>query len=406
VGDQNSAAAFDWLDDQARSRVEAGLRRRIVVRQVGDAVLDLASNDYLGLARDPRLATAAAAAAGTWGTGATGSRLVTGTTDLHRELEVALASFVGCDRALVFSSGYLANLGAVCALTGPGSLVVSDAHNHASLVDACRLSRARIVVVPHRDVDAVRSALATRPEQRALVLTDAVFSVDGETAPLAELAQACRTHGAALLVDDAHALGVLGPGGRGLSAGTGLAGEPDVVITVTLSKSLGAQGGAVLGPAAVIAHLVDAARPFIFDTGLAPVSAAAALAGLTALREDPGLAERAQEVSGRLYERAVRAGLDARPPEAAVIGIRIGTPDAAIAASAAALDRGVRVGCFRPPSVADGISRLRITARADLDDQDLERAVPAFEAAAIAAAVTASRSGLVRPEGPALTTSG
>lgn len=205
---------FRRLDVARRRRREAGLTRTLRPREAGSTLLDLAGNDYLGLARHPDVTAAAAEAATVWGAGATGSRLVTGSTTLHAELEAALARFCGAEAALVLASGYAANLAAVTALTDSDTLLVSDAHNHASLIDGCRLSRAETVVVPHAQPQAVRKALAGHPGP-ALVLTDSVFSVDGDTAPLAELAAACRDHGAALLIDDAHGLGVLGAGGRG-----------------------------------------------------------------------------------------------------------------------------------------------------------------------------------------------
>ncbi|MHC5909363.1 aminotransferase class I/II-fold pyridoxal phosphate-dependent enzyme, partial [Streptomyces sp. S6] len=228
-----------------------------------------------------------AGAARRWGGGATGSRLVTGTTELHAELERELADFCGVEAALVFSSGYAANLAAVTALAPEGTLVLSDAGNHASLIDGCRLARGTVQVVGHADPDAVRKALRTYGDGDALVVSDTVFSVDGDAAPLDRLAAACREAGAGLVVDDAHGLGVLGDGGRGAPHAAGLAGAEDVVVTVTLSKSLGSQGGAVLGPAKVIDHLVNAARTFIFDTGLAPAAAGAALAALRLLRREP-----------------------------------------------------------------------------------------------------------------------
>ena len=308
--DQHTASdPLAWLGDVAADRRSAGLRRTLAPRPVHPDLLDLASNDYLGLARDPRVTEAAARAAQVWGAGSTGSRLVTGSTELHTELERALCELTGASAGLVFSSGYLANLGAVVALSGPGSLIVSDAHNHASLVDACRLSRAEVVVVPHVDPEAVRAALSARTQRRALVVTDSVFSVDGEPAPLAELADACRSYGAALVVDEAHAVGVVGDGGSGAAAAAGLAGAGDVVLTATLSKALGSQGGAVLGSQAVIDHLVDAARTFIFDTGLAPASAGAALESLTILAAEPELASRARAVTAQLSAFARRAGL-------------------------------------------------------------------------------------------------
>ncbi|MGH3854575.1 MAG: 8-amino-7-oxononanoate synthase, partial [Pseudonocardiaceae bacterium] len=279
--------ALDWLDDAAAIRRAAGLRRVLRPRPPVELVIDLASNDYLGLARDPRVVRSAVRAARAWGIGSTGSRLVTGSTELHAQLEEELAAFCGAAAALVFSSGYTANLGAVTALSGRGALVVSDAASHASLVDACRLSRARVVVVPHADVSAVDAALSARPERRALVVTDSVLSVSGELAPLPELHTVCRRRGAVLLVDEAHGLGVRGAGGRGLLAECGLAGEPDVVATVSLSKALGSQGGAVLGSPAVVEHLVNTARSFVFDTGLAPPAVGGALAALRVLRAEP-----------------------------------------------------------------------------------------------------------------------
>jgi 8-amino-7-oxononanoate synthase len=356
-----------WLAHVARAREVAGLRRRLTVRD--EELVDCASNDYLGLARDPRVVAAATEGARRFGAGSTGSRLVTGTTEAHLALEGALASFVGCEAALLFSSGYLANLGVLSALAGPDTLVVSDAVNHASIVDACRLSRAAVAVVPHRDVAAVEAALAARTAARAVVVTDAVFSVDGDAAPLVELVAVTRRHGAVLVVDEAHALGVVGDG-RGLAAWVGLAGDADVVLTATLSKALASQGGVVLGSRAVVDHLVDAARPFIFDTALAPASVVAALAALAIVRSEPGLPAAARASAHRLAAIARDAGLDASDPAAAVVSVRIGAADAALAAAQRCAQLGVHVGCFRPPSVSDGVSRLRLTARATMTDQE------------------------------------
>jgi 8-amino-7-oxononanoate synthase len=369
------AAVFDWVDRRAELRARAGLTRHLRPRPADDLVLDLAGNDYLGLVRHPRVVQAAADAVLRWGCGATGSRLVTGTTQLHTELEEELAAFCGAEAALVFSSGYAANLAALTTLTGPGTLIVFDAYNHASLVDGSRLSRAKFTQVPHCEPGAVRTALAEHGGGRALVVTDSVFSVDGDAAPLTELAEACRTHGAALLVDDAHGLGVVGDGGTGTVADAGLAGAPDVVATVTLSKSLGSQGGAVLGPRRVIRHLAETARTFIFDTGLAPASAGAALAALQLLREEPERAARAREVARRLSAGLTAAGLQASVPDAAVVSVRAPSPEAAVAWAAACREAGVAVGCFRPPSVPDRFSRLRLTARGDLTDAQIEHAV-------------------------------
>ncbi|HWH29186.1 MAG TPA: 8-amino-7-oxononanoate synthase [Mycobacteriales bacterium] len=343
---------------------EQGLQRSLSVAP--DGVLDLASNDYLGLSRHPLVVDAAAQAARRLGAGATGSRLVTGTTEAHVALETALAERTGAEAALVFSSGYLANLGAVTTLAGPDVLVVSDAANHASLVDACRLSRARVEVVPHRDVGAVAQALDAHPG-RAVVVTDAVFSVDGSLAPLAALHDAARAAGALLLVDEAHGLGVLGPGGAGACAAAGLDGEPDVVRTVTLSKALGAQGGAVLGPAALRDHLVDTCRTFIFDTGLAPPAAAAALAAL-------GLVTDERVAALTAAGSALSSALGVPPTPGPVVRVPAPGPAEALAWQQRCLAAGVRVGCFRPPSVPRDGSCLRLTARADLTAEQLEHA--------------------------------
>ncbi|MFI9751294.1 8-amino-7-oxononanoate synthase [Streptomyces collinus] len=366
--------AFGWIDEQAELRARAGLVRTLRPRPADSPLLDLASNDYLGLARHPEVTEGAARAARTWGGGATGSRLVTGTTELHGELERELADFCGFEAALVFSSGYAANLAAVTALAPHGSLIVSDAGNHASLIDGCRLARGTTQVVAHAEPDAARKVLVGH-EGTAIAVSDTVFSVDGDAAPLAALAEACREHGAGLVVDDAHGLGVLGDGGRGAPQAAGLAGADDVVATVTLSKSLGSQGGAVLGPARVVEHLVNAARTFIFDTGLAPAAAGAALSALRLLRREPERAARARAVAGELHARLTAAGLEAVRPDAAVVSVRAPSPEDAVNWAARCRAAGLAVGCFRPPSVPDGISRLRLTARADLTGQQIERAV-------------------------------
>lgn len=363
---------LSWLDDLEHQRRQAGLRRSLRPRPSRSPAVDLASNDYLGLARHPEVVEGGVRAMRTWGAGSTGSRLVTGDTELHQEFEAALAGFVGAESALVFSSGYTANLGAVTSLAGPGSLVVSDASVHASLVDACRLSRARVVVAPHADADAVAEVLASRSEARAMVVTDSVFSAGGEIAPLRRLHEVCRTHRAVLLVDEAHGLGVRGSGGRGLLNEVGLAGAPEVVMTTTLSKSLGSQGGAVLGPRAVRDHLIDAARSFIFDTGLAPAAVGAASAALRVLIDEPWRSE-----AVLAHARALAEVCEVPDPQSAVVPVVLGDPETALAAANACLEQGVLVGCFRPPSVAPGTSRLRLTARASLtaDDLDLARRV-------------------------------
>jgi len=373
--------SLDRVRRAVAAREQAGLRRVLRPRPSEEQVLDLAGNDYLGLTRDPRVIEAAAHAARTWGAGSTGSRLVTGSTELHAELEAELAAFTRGPAALVFSSGYLANLGTLTALGGPEVSIVSDAGNHASLIDGCRLAGSPITVVPHRDVDKVEAALAARDSTHALVVTDAVFSVDGDLAPLRDLHALARRYDALLVVDEAHALGVVGAEGRGGVAAAGLADEPDIVRTVTLSKALGAQGGAVVAAPEVVDLLINTARTFIFDTGLAPTSAAAALAAVRIVTAEPQLASAARAHARQLAGIIRRIGVETVEPDAAVVPAVVSDPRRAVAAAAAALAGGVRVGCFRPPSVPPGRSCLRLTARADLTPADLELAEAALTAA-------------------------
>ncbi len=376
-----------WLEQQAAVRERRGLVRSPLTRLGPDAAVDLASNDYLGLATDPRLAEAAREAIGRWGTGATSSRLVAGTTALHIELESELASLTGMESALVFSSGYLANLGVTTALGGPGTLIVADEHCHASLIDGFRLSRSRVEAVPHNDLSATEHCLRTRTEPRALIAVESIYSVFGDAAPLPRLLALAEEHDATLIVDEAHSLGVAGHGafeGHGSVAGTELSGHPNVVLTATLSKSLGSQGGAVLGSALLREHLVNRARSFIFDTGLAPSSAAAALAAVGIIRTEPWRAaavhHNAASLSAGLATVQREPGIAVVPVGAplqtagAVQSVPMPSAAAALAASQAAHGAGVRVGCFRPPSVPDGVSRLRLTARATLTPRDIDYA--------------------------------
>ncbi|MCA4133939.1 8-amino-7-oxononanoate synthase [Arthrobacter sp. M4] len=364
-----------WLEQQATVRERRGWVRRPQARQANSAAIDLASNDYLGLARDPRLAEAAAKAAKQWGTGATASRLVAGTTEMHVQLEAALAAMIDMESALVFSSGYLANMGAVMALGGPGTLILLDEHAHASLVDGCRLSRSRVVTFAHNDVNDVVRHLEERTEPRALVAVESIYSVGGDAAPLPELLDAAEAHDAMLLVDEAHSLGVSGSGGslgHGSVAATSLAGNPHVLVTATLSKALGSQGGVVLGSSLIREHLLNRARGFIFDTALAPPATAAALAAVDIVRDEPW---RAEAVRANAVELAERLGAQNGPECAgAVLSIPMPTPAGTASAAAAAAAANVRIGCFRPPSVPDGISRLRLTAHAGLTPRDIDRA--------------------------------
>jgi len=359
----------DWLAERAAARETAGLTRSVFPSDLGGPMIDLAGNDYLGLSRHPRVVEAAAAAARAYGAGAGASRLVTGTLAVHELLEASLAGFTGFGSALVFSTGYHANLSVVAALADEDTLIVSDAHVHASMIDACRLSRGRVQVVAHNDVDAVATALRERTEPRAIVLIETIYSVLGDAAPVAALADACERYDALMVADEAHALGVRGEGGRGLLPEAGLAGAEHVVATLTLSKSLGAQGGAVLGTPAVREHLINTARPFIYDTGLAPAAAGAANEALTVLLTEPERVDRVREVAGLL---ATACGVTA--PDGAVLAVPMPGPVEAVETVVSAAEHGLRIGCFRPPSTPDGISRLRLTAHAHLTDEEVSTA--------------------------------
>lgn len=360
-----------WLQERAALRAQRGLVRSDPVLRTSDPqqVLDLASNDYLGLARHPRVVAAARSALEEWGASASASRVVTGTLPVHRELEAALCALTGQPSALAFSTGYAANLGALTALAGRGSQILLDEHAHASLHDAARMSRVPYATFRHSDVADLQARLAERAGHRVLVAVESIYSVLGDPAPLRELADACRRHDALLLVDEAHGIGVAG-GGRGLAHELGLAGAPGVLVTATLSKSLGSQGGAVLGPPAIREHLLNTARPFVFDTGLAPAAAGAAAAAARIVQESPELvAAMRRNAASIARECAVPVGAGA------VQSIPIGDPGDALAASLTLRRLGVLVGCFRPPSVPDGVSRLRLTARADLSAETLTEAL-------------------------------
>ncbi|BEL12014.1 8-amino-7-oxononanoate synthase [Actinoplanes sichuanensis] len=367
----------DWLetlDRLAHERAKAGLTRHLRPRSAGDTVIDLAGNDYLGLSDHPRVVDAARQALETYGLGATGSRLVRGTTDPHAALEEALAGWIGCESALVFSSGYLANLAVVRALSAVCDLVVSDAYNHASLIDGCRISGLPVKVAPHNDPAAVAALLDAHPG-RAAVVTESVFSVDGDLAPLAALHAVTSARGALLIVDDAHALGLLGASGAGGVAAAGLAGAPDVIVTATLSKSLGGAGGVVAGPGQLVRHLVDTGRSFIYDTAPPPAVVAGVLAAVEVARA-------ADDRRAVLFRRGARlaaglraAGRPAGDPAAGVLSVPAPGPEAAVAWAADCRDRGVAVGCFRPPSTPDGSSRLRLTVNAGVPEEAFARAL-------------------------------
>jgi 8-amino-7-oxononanoate synthase len=363
------------LERRAGLRARAGLTRQVRPRPPGDRVVDLAGNDYLGLSRHPEVVAAAVEALTAYGLGATGSRLVRGSTAAHAALERDLAGWLGTGAALVYSSGYLANLGAVKALSGPRTVLVADAHCHASLVDGCRLAGVRTVVTPHLDLAAVAAALQAAGGAPAVVVTESVFSVDGDLAPLPELHRLVRRYGAVLLVDEAHALGVIGPGGAGGVAGAGLAGAPDLVLTATLSKALGGAGGVVAGPEPLVRHLVDTGRTFIYDTALPPPVVAGSHAALRLARAGDQLRVELRRRAGEAADRLRAAGLAPPVPAGGVLSVAAPSAGAAVEWAARCADRGVAVGCFRPPSTPDRRSRLRLTVNVGIPGPDFDAAL-------------------------------
>ena len=347
--------------------------------------LSFCSNDYLGLASRPAPPAAS-------GSGA--SRLIAGERAEHRRLERAFATWLGTEDALAFTSGYACNVGALSALAGPGDLLLSDALNHASLIDGARLSRARIAVVPHGDLDALGRALCGRSEARAWVVVESYYSMDADGPDLRALRALCDTHGAGLYVDEAHALGVLGPGGRGRCAEASVV--PDVLVG-TLGKSFGAQGAFAAGRGILRDWLWNRARAFVFSTGLAPASAAAGVRALTELIEHPDLAARVFELSARLRAGLLAAGaveaahgsVDLVPGDRRVfvlgfghvVPVLVGSPARALDIAARLRADGIEVHAIRPPTVPAGRARLRFTVTADHRPVDIDRAVTAFASA-------------------------
>jgi 8-amino-7-oxononanoate synthase len=367
--------ALDWIRGSLDGLERDGLLRPrraptggpgAYVELEGHRLLNLCSNDYLSLAAGPPVVSP---------TGAGASRLVGGHQKSHAALERALADWLGYEDALVFSSGYAANVGAIGALADRDTLVVSDAQNHASIVDGCRLSRARVVVVPHLDLSSMERAFAGATERRRLLVTDGYFSMDGDVPPLDELRALCERHRAALYVDEAHALGVLGPEGRGAAAAAGV--RPDVFVG-TFGKSFGAAGAFVAGSAELVRWLWNRARSFVFSTGLSPSTTASVLARLPALRSGERTArvlEHAETFRRSLAQAGVPVMAGSVGP---IIPVVLGEPQRAVVAAHRLLDRGCFVHPMRPPTVPPGTSRLRLTVQADHDPDDLRRATSAI----------------------------
>jgi 8-amino-7-oxononanoate synthase len=385
-----STSPLDFMRERLAALHEARLYRRLRpdlgssepwLEVEGRRLLNLSSNNYLGLAGHAALKAAAAHAAARFGCGMGSSRLIAGSSSLHDELEERLARFKGSESALVFNSGYVANVGTITALAGPGDLILSDALNHASIIDGCRLSRAVCRVYPHRDVDAVARLLEEARRSghrgRALVVTDSVFSMDGDLAPLQELTQLCQQYGALLVVDEAHATGCLGPGGRGLLAS--LESDYEGVIAVgTLSKALGSFGAFVSGPAVLKEYLVNVARTFIFTTALPPTVMAASLAALELLEREPQRVALLQANAAYFREGLRALGFDTLTSETHIVPVLVGDAARTVAMAEQLRNCGVLAVAIRPPTVPPGTARIRTSVMAVHTRADLDMALEAF----------------------------
>jgi glycine C-acetyltransferase/8-amino-7-oxononanoate synthase len=354
-----------------RTRLVSGPQGPHVVLD-GRPVLMLCSNNYLGLADHPRVREAAADAARRWGVGSGASRLVSGTMTIHRRLEERLAEFKGRESALLFGSGFLANMGVIAALARPGDVIFSDELNHASIIDGCRLSRADVFVYDHGDMEHLRWGIAQAEGRGALIVTDGVFSMDGDVAPLAELAELAERTRVRLMVDEAHGTGTLGPGGRGAVAEAGVEDQVDVIVG-TLGKALGSYGAFVACDSVMARYLVNAARTFIFSTAPPPPAVAGAMAALELLETRPELVTRLQSNAATLRHELAREGL---PIESRthILPLVVGQADAAVQAAEMALQDGVYAQAIRPPTVPPMSSRLRLAVMASHRTEELRRA--------------------------------
>ncbi|CUQ67610.1 8-amino-7-oxononanoate synthase [Candidatus Nitrospira inopinata] len=380
----------DRFSANYRHRLDEALIRRLntvesstgpIVRYGGRPVILLSSNDYLGLAAHPSVIRAAVHATEQYGSGAGASRLICGTLPPHSELESALASFKGTEAALLFGSGYLANLGVIPALIGRDGLILADRLCHASLIDGCRLSGADFRVFRHRDADHLESLLKRRrSHRRTLIVTDGLFSMDGDLAPLAELASLAKRYDAALYVDDAHGTGVMGATGRGTLEALGV--EDDIPFHMgTLGKALGSSGAYVVGSGEIIDYLLNTARSFMFTTAPPPATAAAARAAVTIIRQEPERRTRLWENQAWMLHGLRRLGFRLTETVSPILPVLIGDAATALAFAEQLLARGVYAPAVRPPTVPQGTSRIRITVTSEHTASHLEEALHAFESA-------------------------
>ncbi|WP_386068183.1 8-amino-7-oxononanoate synthase [Tahibacter sp. UC22_41] len=372
------------------ARAEAGLLRRLrgvaavdgaYVVMDGRRLLSFASNDYLGLAQHPRLREALVDAAQRWGVGATAAHLLGGHRAPHKALEQALADWTGRERALLFSSGYLANVGVLVALLRDGDLCLQDKLNHACLIDGARLSGSTLKRYVHADAASAQRQLAAMPEAAALLATDGVFSMDGDVAPLVELAALCREHGATLHVDDAHGIGVLGRDGAGSLIEAGLSQDDAPVLMATLGKALGSAGAFVAGSANLIDGLVQFARSHVYTTAMPPAVAAATLVAVDIARHESWRRERLQILIRHLRAGAAERGLQLLPSRSAIQPLLVGDSEVALGLSRALELRGYYVPAIRPPTVPADKARLRITLSALHSEAMVEQLLDALQAA-------------------------
>lgn len=379
---------MDWIQEELETLDAQGLRRSLrtidgapqahFVRE-GKSYVNFSSNNYLGLATHPRVLQAAKKALDRYGAGASASRLLCGTLEVHTALEKALADFKGTEAALVFPSGYMANLGLVTALVGPGDAVVLDRLCHASLVDAVRLSRAKLLVYAHADAHHAEHVLKRlRGFRRRLIVTDSLFSMDGDFAPLTDLVALAQRYEAMLLIDEAHAIGVWGEKGRGATELFGVENRVPFVMG-TLSKALGSQGGFVCGSRSMIDFLVNRARSFIYTTGLSPAAAAASREALRLIQEEPERRAHAQALAKRLREKLKASGWNILKSESQIVPILLGSVEQAAAFSNQLLEAGIYAPAIRPPTVPQDQCRIRFSVAADHSEEDIDRLVKALK---------------------------
>jgi 8-amino-7-oxononanoate synthase len=382
---------FARLAQAHAQRAHEGLLRRLRnVEQVdgpriviaGRSLLNFASNDYLGLAQHPALREALARSAAHWGVGATASHLLGGHRQEHSLLEEKLAQWTGRERALLFSTGYMANLGAIGALLQDGDICIQDKLNHASLLDAGRLSGARIKRYRHADPDSARQQLETQPDPAALLATDGVFSMDGDIAPLRELAALCKKQHVALLVDDAHGIGVLGDDGAGSLAASGLSQDDAPVLMATLGKALGVAGAFVAGSATLIDGLTQFARTHTYTTAMPPALAAAASVAVDLARTESWRRYKLRKLVAQLRDGASERGLSLLGSRAPIQPLLVGSSDEALRISQRMEDAGFYIPAIRPPTVPAGSARLRITLSAAHEPEDIEHLLDALASAA------------------------